>query len=253
MKNKSFITVNNALSKLTEREVTVFDTIPSTNTELMGLLRSGDTAPRILAAKKQSAGRGRRGRSFLSDEGGVYFSFNTSVPSYDAEFIGCVTPLAGVAAVSAIEKLYGIKPSLKWVNDLIYNGKKLGGILSESVVIGDSIHVVVGIGINILSSPLPDIATCLFESESDICDANELIASIVSEFGARMPTLSLIADEYRASLCHLGKKVRVHTFDGADDHDAVSLDVNEKCELIVLSPNGQKTALSSGEVSIKIN
>ena len=250
---KQYKEVGEELSRSKDRKVTVLDTVESTNTELLYKLRRGETEPALIAAKKQSAGRGRRGRTFLSDGGGVYFSFNTSVPLSDAEYVGCITPLAGVSAVLAIENSFGIKVGLKWVNDLILNGKKLGGILSESTVAGDRIHIVVGIGINIIKTPLPDIATCLFDSDVTECDANELILKVVSEFEKRLPYLRTIADEYRRHLYHVGGDVTVHTFDGADDYEAVMLGVNEKCELTVRTPDGELRTLSSGEVSIKLN
>ncbi len=229
---------------------TVYDSIASTNSALLASIREGNVSPRIFAAQRQSGGRGRLGRSFSSQYGGVYFSFNLTLSVTEAYKTALVTPLAGVAAATALHTLYGIDVRLKWVNDLIVGTKKLGGILSESLVIGDSIHIVVGIGINVTNGDLPDVATSLCDHVSTSFDANGIIARTVGEFHKRLPKIDSIADEYRALLCHLGMPVTVHTFDGSDDYAAVTVDVTDDCRLIV-SVGGELCHLSSGEVSVR--
>lgn len=239
------------LSSLSGIDTVVYDTAGSTNSELLSTIRSGDASPRIYVAKKQTSGRGRLGRSFASDSGGVYFSFNLSLPTSEAYKTGLITPLAGVAAATALSGLYGIDVKLKWVNDLLFHNKKLGGILSESVIIGDKLHVVVGIGINVANGELPDVATSLSEHTSIICDANELIAQITHEFFSRLPDIDNIANEYRTMLCHLGMRVRVHTFDGSADYVVLATDVTDDCRLTVKTDSGEERILSSGEVSVR--
>ncbi len=253
----SFVPPNeDVLSSLTRRATTVFSSIPSTNTALINEIKKGETSPRIFVALSQTSGKGRLGRSFSSEYGGIYFSFNFTMPlsraQNDARF---VTPLAGVAVTSALTKLYGIDVGLKWVNDIIANGKKLGGILSETVTVGDETHITVGIGINAVNEDFPDIATAL----SRVCgpdvtefDANAVIAETVHEFFSRLPELAEIHRDYRSRIMHIGSTVRLHRFDGTPDVFAVCLDVNENCKLIVKDENGKILTLSSGEVSIII-
>lgn len=228
----------------------VYDSITSTNSALVASIRAGDASPRIFAAQRQTGGRGRLGRSFSSQYGGVYFSFNLTLPVTEAYKTVLITPLSGVAAATAIFELYGADVRLKWVNDLIIGDKKLGGILSESLIIGDDIHIVVGIGINVTNDDFPDVATSLCRHTSASFDANEIIARIVGEFHKRLPRIDIIADEYRALLCHLGMPVTVHTFDGSDDYAAVAVDVTDDCRLII-SVGGELRHLSSGEVSVR--
>lgn len=244
------------LASLIKYRATVFDSIASTNTELINAIKAGTDETEIFAAVSQTSGRGRLGRSFSSEYGGIYFSFNFSMPtSRAAQEARLVTPLAGVAVTSALASLYGIDVGLKWVNDIIANGKKLGGILSEAVTIGDKTHITVGIGINAVNSDFPDTATAL----SRVCapevtefDANAVIAETVREFFARLLCISDIYLEYKPRIVHLGKPVRLHRFDGTEDTNAVALDVNENCELIVRDENGNAFPISSGEVSIII-
>lgn len=238
---------------LTSRNTSVFELIPSTNTALSDTVKSGDTSPRIFVAHSQTSGRGRLGRSFSSEHGGIYFSFNLTVPAQRAPYEArLITPLAGVAAVCALTKLYGINVGLKWVNDIIADGKKLGGILSEAVTVGDETHITVGIGINAVNTDFPDTATSLSLLSVKEIDAGKLISAIVCEFFSRLPDIADIHREYGASLVHIGERVTVHSFDGTPDTVASVLGVNEACELLVRLENGTETALSSGEVSIII-
>ncbi len=223
----------------------------STNKDLLSRIRGGDTSAVIITAHRQTGGRGRLGRSFSSEEGGIYFSFNFPIPVKDAHLISCVTPAAGVAAAAALRSLYGADVRLKWVNDLILGGKKLGGILSESLTVKDTVHVVVGIGINVSNTDLPPVATSLSEHICGRFSADDVIAETVNGFFERLPAIGSIADEYRDLICHLGCSVTVHTFDGAEDYHARALDVTSDCRLKVLPEDGRVRYLSSGEVSIR--
>lgn len=229
----------------------VTEVTDSTNTDLLSLIRDKDTRRRILIARRQTGGRGRLGRSFFSEDGGIYFSFNFSLPVKDAHLTSYVTPAAGVCAAQALRKLYGIDVKLKWVNDLILGEKKLGGILSESLIVKDTIHIVVGIGINVVNRELPPVATSLSEHLPGCYSADDIIAETVTGFFGKLPMIENIADEYRQLICHLNKTVTVHTFDGAEDYTARVLDVTDDCSLTVLRENGKTVNLSSGEVSIR--
>ena len=250
----SFIPANaDAIMSLTSLPVTVVESIPSTNTALSDLIKSGHTDRRIIAAHSQTSGKGRLGRAFFSEHGGIYFSFSFTMPAHRAPHEArLVTPLAGVAVTSALTDLYGINAGLKWVNDIIADGKKLGGILSEALTVGDETHIIVGIGINAVNTDFPDIATSLSRVTKGVFDASEIISQTVNGFFRRLPAIADVHTEYRPRLVHLGAPVIVHRFDGTPDVSAVAVDVNEACELIVRGRDGTLTALSSGEVSIII-
>lgn len=236
---------------LRKRKIKIFDSVPSTNTELMERVRLGDAEPSLYVAASQSAGRGRLGRSFVSDCGGIYFSFNISFPSEKIRYLNNVTPAVGIAAVRALKKTCGIDISLKWVNDLIFNGKKLGGILSESVMADGEVRIVIGIGINVINSPIEGLTSSLFESGADEFDFSAVISEIINEFEAAMENIESVAGEYERLLVFMGEKVTVHRFDGGEDREAVVCGVTELCELIVEDDEGKRTILSSAEVSVK--
>lgn len=253
----SFVPPNaDIISSLTRRTATVFDSVPSTNTALTDAIKNGEFDSRVFSAISQTAGKGRLGRSFSSERGGIYFSFNFSMPVSRAQNEArLVTPLAGVAVTSALANLYGINVGLKWVNDIIADGKKLGGILSEAVTVGDEAHITVGIGINAVNSDFPETATSLSRVCGDkvsVFDANAVIAEAVNDFFSRLPELAEIHRDYRSRIMHIGSTVRLHRFDGTPDVLAVCLDVNKNCELIVRDETGKILTLSSGEVSIII-
>ena len=128
-----------------------YEELDSTNNEAKRLIAAarladnvGSVYGTVIIAEKQSAGRGRRGRSFASPGlGSVYASFVFPPPERPAEQL--ITALAAVAVCEALEKEAGLKPVIKWVNDILIDGKKVCGILAESVPMA----VILGIGVNI--------------------------------------------------------------------------------------------------------
>lgn len=253
MKNSFVKADEKALSVLVPDgiNVRVTEETGSTNSDLYSALRAGERRARLLAACRQTAGRGRRGRDFSSGEGGIFFSFTVSFPVGDADAAGRLTPLAGIASADAINELYGLDARIKWVNDIYVGGKKLCGILAETFVEGGYINAVVGIGINGENDDIPDTATLLRRHTDRIIDANELIGSVVRRFYDKLPSIGSneLIDEYRALSCVIGKTVTVRTFDGLPEYSAKVLDIDRDCSLIVLA-DGEKRRLISGEVSL---
>lgn len=244
--------------KILRRRVTVKETTGSTNTDAAELLRHGERGF-LIAANAQTGGRGRRGRTFLSETGGIYFSFDVSAPAERLrQCFTLVTPTAGVAAVLAARELYGIDAKIKWVNDIFAGGKKLGGILAEGVetenreLHGGELHVIVGIGINAVNTDFPDTATSISREIprefSGAIRSDELIAKIVGKFDDILFTDGVI-DEYRRLLFILGHDIAVHPFDGSPDYRARAVDVCPDGRLVILR-GGERILLSSGEVSI---
>ncbi len=126
----------------------------------MMLARQGATNGTIVEAETQSAGRGRLGKDWLSPPGtGLYFSLILR-PSLDTENVPKITLAAGLGAAQAIEKNSGLQVMLKWPNDLLLDGKKVGGILCESgpMIQAEGVIVIIGIGLNV-STPLSDFPT----------------------------------------------------------------------------------------------
>ena len=137
--------------------VEVQDSIDSTNSELKRRYGAGETGDRLLVAETQTGGRGRLGRSFYSPAGsGLYFSLGLTGITDFADAV-LLTTVASTAVVEAIERLTPHRPAIKWVNDILENGRKLGGILTEAVTAPDGTlsAVIIGIGLNVTPSAFP--------------------------------------------------------------------------------------------------
>ncbi len=226
--------------------ISVFDSLPSTNTHLSALAREGAPAGRVILAETQTAGRGRLGRSFFSPAGsGIYLSILLRPKTLDA---GKLTTLAAVVVADAISRVCGIEVGIKWVNDLIFDGKKLCGILAEGA---GADFAVLGIGINVTKSAFPpelaDIATSLEEVTGEAPDRNRLIAEILKRLTkADLEGFSHM-DEYRRRSLTLGKWVNIL---GSGETVFVRA-IEDDGALLVEDPTGQPRRISSGEVSVR--
>jgi len=221
----------------------------STNTDLCRMAREGAAHKTVLIAERQTGGKGRRGRSFLSPEGGLYMSLLLRKLPYDGD-AAIITSVAAVAFRRALQQFSGDKIGIKWVNDLLINGKKLAGILTEGVVEQNCIRgVVVGVGVNLSRVPaeVADIA-CALESEADPqCVAEAMLAAMDEILS--LP-LEQIMDEYRSHSVALGHRVRIIDADGENEAQAITTD--DRAHLICRTDEGEILTLNSGEISIKL-
>ncbi len=250
-----------------------YDSTDSTNERAREYARSAtEKKAAVFVSREQTAGRGRRGRSFLSEQGGIYMSL-LFYPDESVE-TEKITAEAAAAAALAIEKSTGIGIDIKWVNDLYVNGKKIAGILTEGEFDknGKLSYCVLGLGINVykiedFSAKMP-IATTL---EDEICrakdtpenkktelDINEIFVSVLSAltkiFDKKKPSdkkeSALLLAEYRKRCFVIGKNVLFRR--GNDEFFATVKGVNSDFSLSVLLPSGEKISLNSGEVSTVI-
>ena len=239
-----------------------YDTIDSTNTKAKEMARSGAVHGTVIAAGHQSAGRGRLGRSFCSDEGmGVYLSVILR-PACKPEQLMHLTCAAAVAACNAVEAAAGIKPGIKWINDLIVGKKKLGGILTELSAdpsTGLIEYAVIGIGINCAQSEkdfpedLAQIATSLNMETCKQTPPSLLAAELIRQLAIMDHMLfthkSAIMDAYKANCVTLGQDVMLNRADTISYAKAVDLDENGS--LLVQFPDGNTQWVQSGEASIR--
>ena len=226
--------------------ITVFDTLASTNTHLAALAREGEAAGRVILAEAQSAGRGRLGRSFFSPPGsGIYMSLLLRPKTAD---VGRITTLAAVVTADAIERVCGLKVGIKWVNDLLFDGKKLCGILAEGSV-GE--FVVLGIGINVKKSAFPpelsDIATSLEDILGRAPDRNRLVGEILCGFAAADPESAAHMDEYRRRSLTLGQTVTVLS----TGETVRVLAIEDDGALLVEAADKKTRRIASGEISVR--
>ena len=251
--NNSLVTAE-GVKALLERdiEVTHFDTIDSTNTYCKRLLADGKQGEFLVTAAKQTAGRGRQGKSFYSpSETGIYFSLVIR-PDTSLQNAVTATTAAAVAVCKAIEKTTDLKPKIKWVNDVYLNGKKVCGILTEATTdfeSGTVDSVIIGIGINISTTKFPsDVqgAGCL---DVDV-NRSALIAQTVNELMkiAGGDYASFI-DYYRSHSMVIGEKIKF--IQNGEATLATAIAIDEKGGLEVKLENGEKTVLRSGEITVR--
>ena len=218
----------------------------STNLRLKEAARRGEiSAPYILAADCQTAGRGRLGRSFVSPPGtGLYMSLFFVPPPYADS--GNITILAAVAVCRAIEEMTDLRPQIKWVNDLFVNGKKVCGILAERIDEG----VVVGIGVNVKTPAggFPPEAGAAGALNADI-DRGELAGRIARHFldGAGDPAAPAILNTYRARMLLMGRESRYNQ--NGQEKNARVTGVADDGGLMIETPKGPQV-LRTGEVSL---
>ena len=226
----------------------------STNSDLKALARQGAPEGTVLLAKEQSGGRGRLGRSFSSGEGGLYMSI--ILPYKKSDDAGRITTCAAVAVARAIERLAPVEVSVKWVNDLYVNGKKLCGILAELVADENRTAVVLGIGVN-LTNKLPDelsgIATTLYECCERRVSPDELCEAILGELSDfEKIDFKEYLEEYRHRCFVLGKKIEVIPHNG-EKYAAFALGLLDDGALLVKRlSDGEEIRLFGGEVSAKV-
>lgn len=203
-----------------------------------------------LIAKAQSAGRGRLTRSFFSPPEGLYFS-TTLLPAFPLADYGLITPFAAVAVFRAVQRVLGITLQIKWVNDLLLDGRKVAGILAESGTDADGIpFVILGIGINTGSAAFPkelqEIAASI-----PCADRERLFLAIMEELGdfeAQIKSGAWLR-EFRANLAFVGKEVFFS--DGNTEQRAVCLGVTENAALRLLCRDGIAREYTFGEISLK--
>ncbi len=212
----------------------------------------------VVWADSQTAGRGRGDHSFASPKGGIYFSCllkekeseNDQAGYIDAGEGQMLTPKAAVAVCKTLEELCGLKPSVKWVNDIFLSGKKVCGILCEHV--GNK--YIAGIGINIKGSLLPEDLQDTAGGIADKMDDPDLAAVLKEKIIKRIAKIILepmsvdtLLSEYSVRLGILNKKISF-TYEG-EKRTGIAEGINEYCNLIVRSGR-DIIALSSGEIQI---
>ena len=138
-----------------------FETADSTNAKAISLARAGE-AEAVVVARRQTGGKGRQGRHFKSPEGGLYLSVLTSKLAPGAQ-VYALTPAAALAVRRSILRTFGLACQIRYPNDLVLEGRKVCGILCESLSLPDRFAVVIGIGVNVYSDvvlteegPAPD-------------------------------------------------------------------------------------------------
>ena len=211
-------------------------------------------------SRQQTAGKGRRGHSWNSDKGTTISMSYLLKPDIDISCVSRITLVSAVALARAFGKVEGVKPQIKWPNDVLSDGKKLVGILTEMSSEGTDIsYVVVGIGINVYNQSFPediaDKATSILLENGRGCDRSWLIAQVSNEFEklydefVKNKDLGFLVDEYNSYL--VNKDKQVYVIEGDQKTEYTALGLSPDGGLLVRDADGAVRDIISGEVSVR--
>ncbi|MEA2040328.1 MAG: biotin--[acetyl-CoA-carboxylase] ligase [Thermodesulfobacteriota bacterium] len=241
--------------------VVFHEKLDSTNTLTKDLAAGGAPEGTLVLAEEQTAGRGRMGRPWLSPR---YANLLFSVllrPHLKADQVFILTMTFALAASDGVEAVSGLKPMIKWPNDLYLGPKKLGGLLTEFSVKGKSAdYVVLGLGLNVNWHPsdresILYPATSIREETNKKISREELLTGILVQFEDSYRDVTLrMSDQFykkwneRSML--FKKKVEIETVDGRICGEA--LRINRNGALIISKDNGEEQRILNGDVSVKL-
>lgn len=241
------------------------DIVDSTSSELKRrILSSSVETCSILIAESQTAGRGRRGRTWLNTEDALMMSVAIPVGELNSKDLPLISHAAALAVFNAISQLDGFdglnNSGIKWPNDILLEGKKICGILSEIVNNTCGImHVIIGIGVNVNADSFPSgllqPITSIKQVFGYLIDKNLLCERIIIELLMRLEILlsnnscDLIA-EYRKHCITLGKAITVYP-NSNYSYEAFANDVDSEGRLIIIDSSGREDHVNSADVSVR--
>ncbi len=237
------------------------DEVDSTNLYAKNIANLNNPDGTVIIAEHQSAGRGRLDRKFFSPSGsGVYLSI-LLYPDLPIQSINTITLLAALASLDTVEELCGVRPMVKWPNDIYLNGKKLCGILTESAVDsnGKAIYVIVGIGVNIsvkqnaLPEEISKIATSILTETKKEINRADYVACLLKNFEKYYNEFpqnkDFIIKKYSNDMIFLNNEIMVNELNGS--YKAKLIGINEDGFLLVKNENGEQKTIIGGEISIR--
>ncbi len=248
-KNKLIKNLNNS------KNLILLNKTDSTNSFAKRLTDS--PIPLTIIAKKQTSGRGRINRTFVSKKGGLYLTYVTN--NFGSNFnAGLITACTADAVATAINEVCDIDCDIKWVNDIHIKGKKVCGILVEGCFSNNQTtpnKIIIGIGVNIArnfaNKEIKNIATCLQKECNKKVDINLLAATIVNHLEQNLQNIDNLSfiENYRKRSIVINKNITVIQND--KEYQAVALRIEDDCSLTVLL-DGKEKNITFGEISIKL-
>lgn len=232
----------------------------STNIDAKQLAEENAPSGTLVVADKQNTGLGRRGRSWVSPTGkNIYMSLMLR-PECRPEKASMLTLVMALSVLEAIDEQFGKDVKIKWPNDVVINGKKVCGILTEMSAELDGIHyVVIGVGINSNQIEFDDeirgSATSILAETNTRVDRSKLIGRVMYYFEKNYALfdkswdMSGLMERYNASVVNMDRDVRV--LDPKGEYEGIARGINEKGELIVDRSNGCRELIYAGEVSVR--
>ncbi|MBS4981666.1 MAG: biotin--[acetyl-CoA-carboxylase] ligase [Lachnospiraceae bacterium] len=242
------------------RCVEYFPETDSTNIRAKQAAGRGAAHGMLFVADRQSAGKGRRGRSWDSPEGTEIFMSLLLRPKFAPGKAPMLTILMAIAAAEAVRAKTDLDVKIKWPNDLVTGGRKICGILTEMSAEIDYIdHVVIGVGVNVNRKTFPEElrekATSLLQEGGVPVKRSELIAEIMCRFEKlyeqfeKEQSLHFVQQRYNEQSVNCGQKVTV--LEPQRNWDGLALGINEAGELLVENEAGEILTVYAGEVSVR--
>jgi len=246
---------NNLGTRFIGQKIIYYPTLPSTMEVARREARKGAAEGTVILADEQTAGRGRLDRAWLSPKGSIALSIIV-YPS--VVYLPSLIMLASLAVVHSIEAVTGLKPQIKWPNDVLINGRKVCGILVESRVKGSIVdYAIIGIGINvnIRLSHFPDIlpiATSLSDELGRDVSRLDVIRHLlvdIERLYLTLPSGESVYDEWRDRIVTLGKRVQVRS--GKTRYDGVAESVARDGSLLLRLSDGSLIKIVAGDVTLR--
>lgn len=225
-------------------KIELLDEVDSTNVYIKKYIAAGENA--IVCAGRQTGGKGTKGRSFFSAEGGVYLSALTFYETLPAERAFEIMTHAAVSVCRTAQK-FGVSPEIKWPNDVLVDGKKLCGILIENGISAGAVkYSIVGIGLNVSNdvSALGGIAVNLSSAAGKPCLVGDVRDELIRSYGKRSDF-----PEYLSFVRFLGHEVTVT--EGERVYRATARNILSDGRLEV-EESGVTRRLSSAEISLRL-
>lgn len=239
------------------KEVIYFDEIDSTNNAAKKATVECNT---LFIADCQTSGRGRTGREWASAKGcGIWMSIVT-LPKISIEKIMQITLVTGIAVCETVNRMFGLDSQIKWPNDIVVDGKKLCGILTEAVMEEQTVTKIInGIGINVNAEKFPenisDTATSLYLITGNKSVRTDIVNGILDSFEKYYTMLidkenmAEIIEKYKSLCVNIGK--RVVSVGKNKKTEGTAIDISPAGELIIEKDDGTTVSVNAGEVSVR--
>ena len=252
------------------RDLEFYPVIDSTNNVAKAAGDEGKASGFLAVADRQDAGRGSRGRSWISPAGHNIFMSLMVRPKIPMDKVSGLTLVMALSVSEALDKAMtaagvsdDVRTGIKWPNDIVLNKRKICGILTELHIMpgSEEYFVVIGCGINVnqpsdlFAEEIRDMAGSVFSETGKELDRSKLIALCMKYFEENYARyvercdLSLLKDEYEKRLLNRDSKVKI--LDPKGEYEAVALGINKEGALLIKNENGDSEEIIAGEVSVR--
>lgn len=238
------------------REIIAYDSVDSTNNIAKSLVNQPGKEGTVILADSQTQGKGRSGRTWYSEEKvGIYLSVLLK-PSLPLEEISQITLVAGVALAKTINEFSRARAYLKWPNDILLNGKKVAGILTENYQGNIHSGIILGIGINVNHAHFPvslqHIATSIAMENGEVYERLPLITFLINHLEQEYRCfldegISPIVNHWNLNSDMFGKQISIAH--GNQTFSGTAMKLNDQGHLVMLMDDGEEIDFDSGEIT----